>query len=53
MLKHRYSLVEKWAKVINETEGGLDKFSKVELTSFTLGIMELAITDSYIFPAEL
>ncbi len=53
MLKHRYSLVEKWAKVINEAEGGLDKFSKVELTSLTLGIMELAITDSYIFPAEL
>jgi hypothetical protein len=53
VLKHRYSLVEKWAKVINEAEGGLDKFSKVELASFTLGIMEWAITDSYTFLPEL
>ncbi|KAJ5599428.1 1-4-alpha-glucan-branching enzyme [Penicillium hetheringtonii] len=27
-LKHRFSLVEKWAKDIDATEGGLDKFSK-------------------------
>lgn len=41
VLKHRYSLVEKWAKVINESEGGLDKFSKVELNSSTLSAMEI------------
>lgn len=29
VLKHRYQVVEKWAKDINENEGGLDKFSKV------------------------
>lgn len=29
VLKHRYQVVEEWAKAINETEGGLDKFSKV------------------------
>lgn len=29
VLKHRYQVVEEWAKTINETEGGLDKFSKV------------------------
>ncbi|KAJ6184890.1 hypothetical protein N7519_006191 [Penicillium mononematosum] len=28
VLKHRYQVVEEWAKTINETEGGLDKFSK-------------------------
>ncbi|KAJ5355896.1 Alpha-amylase C-terminal all beta [Penicillium concentricum] len=28
VLKHRYQVVETWAKTINETEGGLDKFSK-------------------------
>jgi 1,4-alpha-glucan branching enzyme len=33
VLKHRYSLVEKWAKAINDSEGGLDKFSKVGLNS--------------------
>lgn len=31
VLKHRFSLVEKWANDINATEGGLDKFSKVAL----------------------
>jgi 1,4-alpha-glucan branching enzyme len=29
VLKHRFQVVETWAKTINETEGGLDKFSKV------------------------
>jgi 1,4-alpha-glucan branching enzyme len=29
VLKHRYSLVEKWANDIKKSEGGLDKFSKV------------------------
>ncbi|KAJ5782292.1 hypothetical protein N7457_004066 [Penicillium paradoxum] len=28
VLKHRYQVVETWAKTINESEGGLDKFSK-------------------------
>ncbi|KAJ5855631.1 Alpha-amylase C-terminal all beta [Penicillium soppii] len=28
VLKHRYQVVETWAKTINENEGGLDKFSK-------------------------
>ncbi|KGO78212.1 Alpha-amylase, C-terminal all beta [Penicillium italicum] len=28
VLKHRYQVVEDWTKTINETEGGLDKFSK-------------------------
>ncbi|OQD60637.1 hypothetical protein PENPOL_c021G00880 [Penicillium polonicum] len=28
VLKHRYQVVEEWAKTINDTEGGLDKFSK-------------------------
>lgn len=30
VLKHRYSLVEKWAKDIEKSEGGLDRFSKVD-----------------------
>jgi len=33
VLKQRYSLVKKWANAIDESEGGLEKFSKVRLTS--------------------
>lgn len=29
MLKHRFGLVKKWAKDIEDSEGGLEKFSKV------------------------
>ena len=31
-LKRRYALAQDWIKKINETEGGLDKFSKVRYT---------------------
>jgi hypothetical protein len=28
-LKHRYNKVQGWIKTINETEGGMEKFSRV------------------------
>lgn len=28
-LKHRFAKAQNWIKVLNETEGGLDKFSRV------------------------
>ena len=40
-LKERYSKVQKWINVINETEGGLEKFSRVSTAySFFLARVE-------------
>jgi spermidine synthase len=35
-LKQRFSFIEGWVKAINETEGGLEKFSKVSTLSSTI-----------------
>jgi hypothetical protein len=32
-LKRRFSKTQEWIKKLNETEGGLDKFSKVRIDS--------------------
>ncbi|KAK5255505.1 alpha-1,4-glucan branching enzyme [Exophiala xenobiotica] len=37
-LKHRFAKTQKWIKTIDETEGGLDKFSRgYEKMGFTFG----------------
>lgn len=35
-LKRRFSKTQEWVTKLNETEGGLDKFSKVSLPSYIL-----------------